>query len=847
MRSPIPWLVVLVVIGLILLAALTFPAPGMAAITGKYTPTAAPRAVDHPFGVEFMGGITQAATSPDIQAIHDVGASWVRVAIYWARLQPREDSTIDWTSVDAGFRRLARLGLHPIVVIRDIPSWAAMEHPTLHDRPSCGPVRSDKMDAYLDFVATLVRRYSGPPFNVKYWEIYNEPDKIYSVRPDIDIGGCFGDIWYDEYVRILRDVYRTVKEIDPQAVIAFGGVAHDWFYYPGTPYPHSGLFDPYFLDEVIDKRRGGDWFDVMNFHTYYAWRWYWEYYGYGKDVLAKYNYMREQLRQYGYPDKPIIITETGMRSYDANHPELVSERTQARYVLRLFARILTVMYDQPFVWFSIRDIGHSHGLLREDGSEKPSYRVYRFGVPQFTGARFLGMTGDYGNTIEGYRYEKEGHEFWVLWYKDGPSYTYRNISIPWTRVRVTDMFGEEQRVIVDGGTGDLDGQVNGRITLPIPHDPVYLDSPDGPIGAVQVHGVVRDGQGDAPVDLAVQVPRPPVHDDPLFLAEHVRHPYPSPGDGDVPVGVGGAVLVPEDPKLVTLLFVPVPLDGVAVIPGHAQETGSGELGDAKAVDAVGGFFTAVLPQEAMRVSYVPDGEPDEGLVVHDGEDAGEEAEDVPGLGALGDELRVVGVVAAHPRLGDDDGFVRVPVLAQLFPHVVVLGQDVLAVAVVLPVPAPGVVGVEVHDVEPVPTPAFVDDFVEEVGVEEAAVGIGGAGVVEPVMGHAAKGDDGLGVDLLDGAIHVPQDADVFVVPDVPKAAADVDVRPHAVDLVRFVVDFPVLHVEGGTAVPPHEGGDEVEIGVHLVRPHGATGGTVVQGGMLHRGPGGDVPDDDDGV
>ncbi|GEM_PF-1522225 len=482
MRSPIPWLVVLVVIGLILLAALTFPAPGMAAITGKYTPTAAPRAVDHPFGVEFMGGITQAATSPDIQAIHDVGASWVRVAIYWARLQPREDSTIDWTSVDAGFRRLARLGLHPIVVIRDIPSWAAMEHPTLHDRPSCGPVRSDKMDAYLDFVATLVRRYSGPPFNVKYWEIYNEPDKIYSVRPDIDIGGCFGDIWYDEYVRILRDVYRTVKEIDPQAVIAFGGVAHDWFYYPGTPYPHSGLFDPYFLDEVIDKRRGGDWFDVMNFHTYYAWRWYWEYYGYGKDVLAKYNYMREQLRQYGYPDKPIIITETGMRSYDANHPELVSERTQARYVLRLFARILTVMYDQPFVWFSIRDIGHSHGLLREDGSEKPSYRVYRFGVPQFTGARFLGMTGDYGNTIEGYRYEKEGHEFWVLWYKDGPSYTYRNISIPWTRVRVTDMFGEEQRVIVDGGTGDLDGQVNGRITLPIPHDPVYLDSPDGPIG-----------------------------------------------------------------------------------------------------------------------------------------------------------------------------------------------------------------------------------------------------------------------------------------------------------------------------------------------------------------------------
>ncbi len=432
--------------------------------------------VTDPFGVQLLGGVFAVPGSDDPVKAREVGASWVRVDLAWSRLQPNEGDPIDWSPVDAGFARLAELGLKPIVTVFGIPQWAATEHPLPYDNPAyrypnCGPVREDKMGAYLAFLRELVRRYSRPPYNVKYWELYNEPDKIHSQRPWINLGGCFGEIWYDEYVRMLREAYRVIKEEDPNSYVLIGGVAHDWFYWPA--YGQNGVFDPFFLDEVIGRRRGGDYFDFMNFHTYREFAYYWR--DYGPDILGKYAYMKEQMRIYGYPNKPLLITEAGARSYDPYHPE-VNETSQAAYVLQLFARILTISPDRPFIWYTIRDVADSNGLLRNDGSPKPAFYVFRYGVQQFTGARYLGPTDDYGNTIEGYRYERRGKEFWVLWYKDAP-YPEREISVPFTQVRVRNMLGTPVATIVDGDANDRDGQVNGRIRLGIPHEPVYLDDP----------------------------------------------------------------------------------------------------------------------------------------------------------------------------------------------------------------------------------------------------------------------------------------------------------------------------------------------------------------------------------
>ncbi len=502
-----PWIAIFVL-------ALLVATIGIAGVVDTYnaradtqaTPVSTPTAgvITHPFGVQVVRAMSQLAQSDDLDKARQAGATWVRVSLHWAYIQPSETASYDWSAADAVFSRMAELGLKPIVTIRNIPEWAAAEHPTVHDRPSCGPVADTKLDAYRAFLSALVRRYSGPPYNVKYWEIYNEPDSIYHLRPGIsrEIGGCFGGeikvgsitySWYDAYVKMLRTAYQTIKAADSSAQVLFGGVAHDWFWYfrtdPTWDYPNDGLFDPYFLDEVIGNRRAGDWFDIMNFHTYYEWRATWEYwYGdkYGPDVLAKYGYMREQMQSYGYGDKPIIITEAGVRSYDPDRPNEFTEENQARYVLKLFARILTQLYDQPFIWYTLRDTGsyqtsssNSHGLFRVDGTAKPSFYAYRYGVIQFTGARYLGPTDDYGNTVEGYRYKKNGHEFWVLWYKDTGEYP---ITVDRTVVRLTNKFGDVVAIIHDGDSNDLDGSTNGRIRFRISADPIYLDAPDGPIG-----------------------------------------------------------------------------------------------------------------------------------------------------------------------------------------------------------------------------------------------------------------------------------------------------------------------------------------------------------------------------
>ncbi len=543
-------IVVASVLGLMLMAVRGGPVVrARAQTTPTPSPTSPAPVVTDPFGIQAVASLGQLAVSDDLPLIREVGASWVRVSLFWKDIQPEENGPYDWADADAAFARMAALGLKPIVTIRGIPQWAAAEHPYTRTRPSCGPVDSKKMGAYLDFLEALVRRYGVPPYNVKYWEIYNEPDGIYyhpaggSAWPSgvlENVGGCFGGeiqvgstrySFYDAYVNMLRAAYQRIKSVDPQAQVVFGGVAHDWFWYfrtdPTWDYPNDGLFDPYFLDEVIGIRHAGDWFDLMNFHTYYEWRHIWEYYygaKYGLDVLAKFGYMREQMQSYGYPTKPLMVSEAGVRSYDPDHPEEFSDENQARYVLKLFARILSVIENRPFIWYTIRDTGdyqqsssNSHGLVRVDGTPKPAFYAYRFGVIQFTGARFLGKTDSYGNTVEGYRYEKDGREFWVLWYKDTGTY---EIDVSRTVVRLTSKDGAQTRIIQDGSADDLDGTTNGRVRIQVSDDPVYLDMPDGPIGT------------PTPTPTATATPTPTAT--PTATPEPTETPTPTPTSTSIP-------------------------------------------------------------------------------------------------------------------------------------------------------------------------------------------------------------------------------------------------------------------------------------------------------------------------
>jgi alpha-L-arabinofuranosidase len=79
-----------------------------------------------------------------------------------------------------------------------------------------------------------VERYSAPPYNVKYWEIYNEPDapKNTNEPPYGMIYGCWGisgDTYFggEAYGEMLKVVYPYIKSANSSAQVLVGGLLLD--------------------------------------------------------------------------------------------------------------------------------------------------------------------------------------------------------------------------------------------------------------------------------------------------------------------------------------------------------------------------------------------------------------------------------------------------------------------------------------------------------------------------------------------------------------------------------------------------------------------------------------------
>ena len=68
------------------------------------------------------------------------------------------------------------------------PAWA-QKYPGV----ACGPISEDALDDFAEFMAALVSRYSQPPYNVRYWEIGNEPDIDRTLVDSQSIYGCWGE------------------------------------------------------------------------------------------------------------------------------------------------------------------------------------------------------------------------------------------------------------------------------------------------------------------------------------------------------------------------------------------------------------------------------------------------------------------------------------------------------------------------------------------------------------------------------------------------------------------------------------------------------------------------------
>lgn len=466
---------------------------------------------DSPFGIQiaalslfqamFAGGAEQVWAEQEFdkqsEALAQSGVKWSRLRIMWKEIEPIQGN-YRWTYYDDKIAEAANTGTQLIATIADNPSWAAPS--------ACGPLTTTMYTELVKFVTAVVERYKGPPYNVKYWQLYNEPDGAphgsYTEEWFSSNGlGCWGKNefgrWWgetgaDEYAYMLSKIYPAIKAADSEAKVIFGGIAYDAFmqYEPNCSYCP---FDRYFIDNVFQSP-GGKQFDIMSFHYFPDFHCEWgEQYGYryGRDIEAKANYLREKLTQYDLGNKPIICTEVSEHGYPGNTESL---EKQANYVVQGNARGMAAGL-QNIIWFCLVSPPYDpyeQGLLYEDSTTgklipKPAYYAYQVLARELTGAHYKRKFYHSNPNIEGYVFgvNCDTKEKTVIWSNPIPyplcnpsvyTPTQANVSFPVAQsLRVVDRDGNE-RIIQDGGSGDLDGQLNGAVTILVDsrNKPLYV-------------------------------------------------------------------------------------------------------------------------------------------------------------------------------------------------------------------------------------------------------------------------------------------------------------------------------------------------------------------------------------
>jgi hypothetical protein len=383
------------------------------------------------FGAEMehltsAGGLDQMASA---------NISWARRnGVLWSSVETTE-GTYNWgalASLESELQNASNKGIQVILIVRSTPEWARK---IAGSGPYCGPIHPDKLVAFGNFMHELVGRYSVAPYNVKNWELWNEPDVDPSYFGYGDsVFGCWGDL-SDEYyggryyAEMLKEAYPQIKAADPQAQVLVGGLLLDCD--PrGSPSVCASLDPPHndkqpkFLEGIL-LGGGGPYFDGVSFHNYdFYWgalgqykmpNWVSAWNKTGPTVIAKAGFVSSVLTSYGYSDKFLMNTETALLC-DSCGDDTTYETTKAYYVARTYAVALAKGL-RANVWYSVFGWRNS-GLLNPDLSPRPAYTALQFSRSELRDANWVRDITEYAG-VKGYEFQRGDRRIWVLWSLDG--------------------------------------------------------------------------------------------------------------------------------------------------------------------------------------------------------------------------------------------------------------------------------------------------------------------------------------------------------------------------------------------------------------------------------------------
>ncbi len=391
------------------------------------------------FGVE-MRALTE---GEGLTAAQEAEVKWVRLAAFpWDAIEPTQ-GVYNWDVVDeVSLERAATNDMEVIAVVKYTPGWAQKV-----EGSRCGPIKESALDDFARFLEEAVQRYGRSPYDVRYWELGNEPD----VRANTNEKpwGCWGDdaepyFGGEYYAEMLKVAYPAIKSADPNAKVMIGSLLLDCH----PDHESLGLYcspgresSGKFLEGILHGG-GGGYFDLVGFHAYAypgssrgeIWSSAWSQ-RQTTSIPEKQAFLQSVLVSYGYPDKGFMNTESALHCQDLIEDCL---ETQAMYVTRAYAEAIVLGLDSQ-VYYSMLSSWKNTSLLWPDTMEpKPVYEAYKVASSYLGSVNFVGATSYSG--VEGYAFRswRTGEHIEVVWSPDGGTY---EVDLP-TDAAVYDRYGE---------------------------------------------------------------------------------------------------------------------------------------------------------------------------------------------------------------------------------------------------------------------------------------------------------------------------------------------------------------------------------------------------------------------
>jgi hypothetical protein len=406
--------------------------------TPTMTPSPTPGTPQAPlFGV----GIDHITAEGGLTRMTAANVSWLRLpGVEWSKVETTQ-GTYNWSALADLETELKNVpaDVKVILLVHSTPEWARK---TAGTGPSCGPIAADKFAAFGNFMKALVVRYSAAPYNIKYWEIWNEEDTPYF---EGDSGfGCWGD--YNDlyfgggyYAEMLKVVYPQIKAGNFQAQVLIGGLLLDCDPRAGCAAVGGSDIPGKFLEGILRTSGAAAAFDGVSYHAYdyylgiqgeyYNPNWQSAWNTTGPVLASKTQFIQSVLAQYGVTGKYLMNTEValvcGRTGLEA--PCLLDAYAYSKayympqtYSMAMSLNLLTSDWYSVFGW-------RGSGLLDGYTNPLPAYNAFKFNISELTNAAYAGeiIGADIGGVagVRGYKFLRNGHKVWVVWSQDGTTHT----------------------------------------------------------------------------------------------------------------------------------------------------------------------------------------------------------------------------------------------------------------------------------------------------------------------------------------------------------------------------------------------------------------------------------------